>query len=150
MDTLERKSRKIIALVVAALVAVVGFVVVNQLKADNRTGDDSVEAASQESSGQDAEKEPAPVPVEVAEARRGSVAAYIAAGANLVAENDVRVLAETEGRVTRVTVDEGQYVERGQILAELDRAEAELAAGKARTRAANAERAFDRAEAMRG
>jgi membrane fusion protein (multidrug efflux system) len=140
----------------------VGFVVVTQLKADAPADDaEASEQADEKGEGGEEERkakgdgeegeddEPAPVPVEVAEAGRGSVAAWIAATANIVAENDVRVLAETEGRITRIAVEEGQRVAKGQVLAELDRGEMEIVADKARARAESAERALERTRAMR-
>lgn len=102
-----------------------------------------------------AEEKPAPtatedgakaaIPVRVATAERGEIASYISATANLVAEDDVRVLAEAEGRVTRLEVEEGDRVAAKAVLAVLDRDAAEIALRKARLRAANAGMAFERA-----
>lgn len=86
------------------------------------------------------------VPVEVVEAVEGTVAAYISATANLVAENDVAVLSEVEGRVTSLLVDEGDRVNRGQVLARLDPSDEEIALKKAQLRHANAELAYERGE----
>lgn len=88
----------------------------------------------------------APVPVEVVAARQGDIAAYVSATANLVAENDVAVLAEIEGRVTALNIDEGNSVRRGQVLARLDSSDQEIAHKKAELRHANAKLVFDRGE----
>ncbi|MEJ2448066.1 MAG: biotin/lipoyl-binding protein, partial [Anaerolineales bacterium] len=90
--------------------------------------------------------EKAPIPVKVAEARRGDIAAYISATANLVAEADVRVLAEAEGLITKLEVEEGRRVAAGEVLAVLDHSAAEIALNKARLKASNAAMAFTRAE----
>ncbi len=85
------------------------------------------------------------IPVEVAEISSGAVASYITATANLVPEDQVRVLAETEGRVAALLVEEGDQVSRGEALASLDRDEAEIALAKARLRATNSRLAWERA-----
>lgn len=82
--------------------------------------------------------EKAPIPVELATVGTASVASYIAATANLVAEGEVKVLAEIEGRVTRVAAAEGEWVAKGQLLTVLDRGDAEIALEKARVREQNA------------
>jgi membrane fusion protein (multidrug efflux system) len=83
-------------------------------------------------------EEKAPIPVEVATVGFGEVASYISATANLVAEGEVDVLAEAEGRVSRVLATEGEWVSKGQLLSVLDRGDAEIRLEKARVRSANA------------
>lgn len=85
------------------------------------------------------------IPVGVAEVSSGPIASYITASANLIPEDQVRVLAETEGRVAALLVEEGDHVSRGQTLASLDREEAEIALAKARLRATNSRLAWERA-----
>lgn len=86
------------------------------------------------------------VPVSVTPVERGTVSAYLSATANLVAENQVDVLAETEGRVERLLVDEGRFVQKGRILAELANEDAEIALAKAKVKQTNARLAFERGE----
>lgn len=92
----------------------------------------------------DGEEADEPVPVELATVETGEVSSYITATTNLVAEGEVMVLAEVEGRVERVTVDEGASVSKGQILANLNRKDAEIALEKARVKEANAETVYQR------
>lgn len=152
MDKQERGSRKLIAVVMLALVAAVGFLVVTQSKADGNEAPAAEEKAdaTQAEKGDDEEKETAPIPIEVTAAERGTIAAYLSASANLVAENHVKVLAESEGRVAEIRVEEGQQVAKGQVLVALQRDDAEIALDKAKARAANAELAWQRAQAMHG
>jgi RND family efflux transporter MFP subunit len=96
------------------------------------------------------EKKKAPVPVNVAAASRGPVSAYIASTANLVPENEVKVLAEVEGRVAALLVEEGTAVEAGQVLATLVRDDAEIALRKAELKEANAGMAHERARRIVG
>jgi len=91
------------------------------------------------------EKEKAPVPVSVAAIATGPVSAYISSTANLVAEADVKVLAEAEGRVAQVLVEEGNRVGKGQVLAQLVKDDAEIALTKAQVRLENSKLNYDRA-----
>jgi RND family efflux transporter MFP subunit len=60
------------------------------------------------------------------------------------------VLAEAEGRVEDLRVEEGDRVRRGQILAQLVRQDAEIAVRKAEARAESARTAHERAVRMVG
>ena len=66
----------------------------------------------------------APVPVSVASLATGPVSSYITSTANLVTENEVKVLAESEGRLAELLVEEGERVDKGQALASLAREDA--------------------------
>jgi membrane fusion protein, multidrug efflux system len=97
-------------------------------------------ASGEETSAEEKQEaeEKAPIPVEVATVGIGQVASYISATANLLAEGEVDVLAEAEGRVSRVLASEGEWVAKGQLLSVLDRGDAEIRLEKARVRSANA------------
>lgn len=107
-------------------------------------GSDNQQQAKAEEESQDSKEKP-PVPVEVAEIERGAISSYITASANLVPEDDVKVLSEAEGRIAKLRVEEGDHVNAGEELALLIRDEAEIALNKARLKASNAEMAFTRA-----
>ena len=92
------------------------------------------------------EKEKTPVPVSVAAIATGPVSAYITSTANLVAESEVKVLAEAEGRVADVLVEEGNRVGKGQVLAQLAKDDAEIALKKAEVRLENSRLNYDRAQ----
>lgn len=92
------------------------------------------------------EKEKAPVPVNVAAIASAPISSYISATANVVAENEVRIVAEAEGRIERLLVEEGDYVGQGATLATLVRGDAQMLREKARVRASNARIAFNRAK----
>jgi membrane fusion protein (multidrug efflux system) len=95
-------------------------------------------------------KEKTPTPVSVAPIAAGPVSSYITSTANLVAEDEVKVLAEAEGRVEEQFVEEGDRVRRGQVLAQLVRQDAEIAVRKAASRAGSARLAYERAVKMVG
>lgn len=97
--------------------------------------------------GKDGEKKEEPaVPVSVIAAETGTIAAYLEASANLVAEQEVQVLAEAEGRVAQLGVEEGTSVRKGQTLAQLVRDDAQIAVQKAELRAGSAKAAYERGE----
>lgn len=75
----------------------------------------------------DDEDEPAIViPVEVGEVATGNIAAYFTGTATLEAEEEAVVISKAGGIVQRIFVEEGQYVRRGQVLAQLDSEQATL------------------------
>ncbi len=92
--------------------------------------------------------EKAPIPVEALPAARGAISSYISATANLVAEDQVTVVSEVEGRVASLTVEEGDAVSRGQVLAALDRQDEQVAVQKAEARFTNAAAAWERGEEL--
>lgn len=89
-------------------------------------------------------KEKEPPTVAVAKAETGPISAYITATANLVAEQEVQILAEAEGKVVELLVEEGRAVHKGQKLLEIDREASAIAVEKAdlglRNASANLER----------
>lgn len=105
------------------------------------TNEDAVQADG--TTGENGEEETA-VPVEVWTLGRGEISSYIGATANLIAEEDVTVVSETEGRVTVLNVEEGDRVGAGQVLAVLDSEEEQIAVRTADARRANASRKLER------
>jgi membrane fusion protein (multidrug efflux system) len=89
--------------------------------------------------------EAAAVPVEVAAVARRSVAAYIETNGALEAENDVRIVAQTDGPIVELRTEEGRTVRRGQLLARIDPKEAQAQVQIAEVALREAERAFERA-----
>ncbi|MGD8439285.1 MAG: efflux RND transporter periplasmic adaptor subunit [Holophagae bacterium] len=153
MTEKTRKRFRIISLI-ALLVIVTGAVI--WVSAQTSDGAAKSNAAETNDSDQPAESTAddaaegeddgeLPVPVEVAEVATGDISSYITATANLVAEDQVKVLAEAEGRVVRLDVEEGDRVLRGQVLAVLDQDEAKIAKSKVELKASNAKAALDRA-----
>ena len=86
------------------------------------------------------------VPVQVEVPLRGTVSSALSASSTLEVEQQADVLAKTDGLVTRLLVDEGSNVARGQVLAELEDADKRIALQQARLRADAAKREFDRAQ----
>ncbi len=134
------------AIVVALLIAVTSAIIVtNKRKASAAAGTAGVagSAAAKDKDGKE-DKEKAPIPVSTASVATRSVSSYITATANLVAEQEVKVVAETEGRIAQLLVDEGQFVRKGQPLVTLVRDDAQIALVKARVQANNARAGYRR------
>lgn len=140
------------ALVVAVALAGAGIAYKHRQDAGaaaaGTTPEETVSLTSNNSGADDSgkTKEKAPIPVSVTAVASGSISSYISSTANLVAENDVKILAETEGRVSDLMVEEGNRIGRGQVLATIDKSDEEMFLKKAEVRAANAQLAYDRAK----
>lgn len=164
MKTNRNRKLRLLSLVVGAFIVVAGLLVVMNLVATQADGastedqasdstavDENAEAqadgeeqAEGEGEGEDKD-EKAPVPVEVAAIQPGSVSAYISSTANLVAEFEVKVLAEVEGRVLTLHAEEGDRVRKGQILATLVPDDERINVTKAQLKQSNAGLAYERA-----
>jgi len=66
---------------------------------------------------EDADK---PIPVEVVNVLRQDVPAFFTGTATLEAENSAQILAQTAGQVLHLHVEEGDWVEKGDLLLEID------------------------------
>ncbi len=66
------------------------------------------------------EEEVPAVPVEAAVATRGNISAFFTGTASLEAEAEANVATKASGVVTKIFVEEGNYVREGQALAKLD------------------------------
>jgi membrane fusion protein (multidrug efflux system) len=97
---------------------------------------------------EEAEKEPPPVPVELAGVVRRDLSDRFSTTATLEAEKEAQVVAKTAGQVMRLLVEEGDQVTAGQELLRLDDREARVRLEQAGVKAANARREFERMEAM--
>ncbi len=95
------------------------------------------------------DEEPAPIPVEAAEIETGHISSYISATANLVPESEVRILAEWEGRLDKLNVEEGDRIVKGQVLAALARQDGEIALNKAKIKSSTSRLAYERAERLK-
>lgn len=142
-----RRTRLIRAGIAAAVVLVLGGV---GFKARTQLGLTKAEASSSPPpAGKDKdkkEKEPAVVSAETVAV--GPISAFTTATANLVAEDEVKILAETEGKVVRLLVEEGDFVAKGGTLCLIDPADATLAVRKAELGVPFAQLTLDRSEQM--
>ncbi|MGH9464628.1 MAG: efflux RND transporter periplasmic adaptor subunit [Thermoanaerobaculia bacterium] len=124
------------------IVAGAGFAVFHLAARDANGAPTAADDGGEDGEGEDK----APIPVEVAAAERGAISAYLSATANLVAEDQVTVVSEVEGRVTSLAVEEGDSVGHGAVLAVLDREDEQMAVAKAEARFENARAVWERGE----
>jgi membrane fusion protein (multidrug efflux system) len=153
MTKKNRTRFRIISLVAVLAIATGTVLWVSAQSTEDTSESEVAEQTSTEAVEQEAENEAETeedeeiaVPVEVAEVTTGAIASYISATANLVAEDQVKVLSEAEGRVDRLLVEEGDLVKNGQVLAVLVQDEAKIALSKVELRASNAKAALERAK----
>ncbi|MDX1638070.1 MAG: efflux RND transporter periplasmic adaptor subunit [Balneolaceae bacterium] len=62
----------------------------------------------------------AAIPVEISEATRGTISAYYSTTATLEAEEEAMAVAKVRGIVEEIKVEEGDFVEKNQVLAKLE------------------------------
>ena len=75
----------------------------------------------------------AAIPVETSVASRGTISAYYSTTATLEAEEEAQVVAKVRGTVKELNVEEGDYVETGQVLTRLEDEQLEIEAQRARS-----------------
>ena len=157
MTQKSRRRFRIISLIAVLAIATGTVLWVSAQTTEDTSESEAAEQTSTEAAEQEAENETEngaeaeedeeiAVPVEVAEVTTGAITSYISATANLVAEDQVKVLSEAEGRIERLLVEEGDMVSRGQVLAVLVQDEAKIALSKVELKATNAKAALDRAK----
>jgi membrane fusion protein, multidrug efflux system len=88
------------------------------------------------------------VPVEVAALGRGEIEAVLRLSSNLEAEREVQVFAEAPRRVTRLLVEEGYPVEKGQLLLQLQDEEQTSAVSKAEIAVEESRQNFSRTKEL--
>jgi membrane fusion protein (multidrug efflux system) len=140
----RRRPRLLWVVTALAVVVLAGFSLIYAWGSNKSSG----KAAAKADAAQEAEAKKAPIPVSVAAVETGAVSSYLTSTANLVPDNEVKVLAEAEGQVGRLTVDEGQYVSKGQVMASLIHEDSEIAAAKARLKVENTRLVHDRGARM--
>ncbi len=87
---------------------------------------------------------PPPAPVELSVVHRGSISTWLQTTTTLEAQNSAVLVARGQGEVVQVLVEEGQWVERGAVLARLDDTNARLASERADLAAQAAKRDAER------
>lgn len=84
------------------------------------------------------------VPVETAQAHTGSISASYSGTATLEARREAEVVARVGGVVKNLAVEEGDHVEAGEVLAQLDDAELRLQVEQARASLGKLKQDFQR------
>lgn len=101
-----------------------------------------------EDAGAAQEPEERPTPVLIATVERGAIQGQIRAASTIEAELQVTVHAESTGRVTSLSLEEGDKIEAGQVLARIRRDAQSLGVERAETNLVDAERELTRVESL--
>jgi len=112
---------------------------------------DGVETAELSDGDQDVESdEPKvmPTPVELALVEGRGIAAYYRAASVIEANRMVELVAKTTGRVRTINVEEGDWVEEGQILAEMENDRERIQLRKAELTVSDRARQVERGRSM--
>ncbi|MGA7615902.1 MAG: efflux RND transporter periplasmic adaptor subunit [Thermoanaerobaculia bacterium] len=153
MNSPLMRPRILVPTAVVALIAIIAVAAAFWMKGSGGKQSDpnntsAAAAAATGKNGSTNGKEKEAVPVKVAGVAVAPVSSYLSATANLIADQEVKVIAEADGRVSDLLVDEGAMVRRGQPLVRLAKDDAEIAYTKARVQANNARVTFQRASEM--
>jgi len=111
-------------------------------------GAGSAEGAEREGKKKKGEKEEVPVPVELARAEPRAISAYYRASSVVEADRQVELVAKISGRVARVNAEEGDWVRRGQVLAELENERERIQLKQAELKEADQVRELDRRRSL--
>ena len=87
---------------------------------------------------------PSASPVELSVVDRGRISTWLQTTTTLEAENSAALVARGQGEVVAVLAEEGQWVEKGAVLARLDETSAKLAVDRADLDAQSARRVAER------
>ncbi|APF20679.1 efflux transporter, RND family, MFP subunit [Caldithrix abyssi DSM 13497] len=117
----------------------------DRINAQNQRNDSSARAGVNMN---DPAKNVERVPVEVMPVLRGDIAKYLLISSNLETEVMADVYSRIQGIVEKIYKEEGQYVEKGEVMLELEAREYELSEQKARVEYEQQKRNFDRLKAM--
>lgn len=135
----RRRRRLILIIGGAALAAAAVAVVVVARNADGKV----------EPGKKKGESLAARAPVEVTVAGRGDLSTWLEASGTLEARNSATLVSERAGRLVSLRAEEGDRVAAGDLLAQLDDAEAQLALQRAEVEFETARRDAERGRQMR-
>ncbi|MDO6717852.1 efflux RND transporter periplasmic adaptor subunit [Psychrosphaera sp. 1_MG-2023] len=102
------------------------------------------EATASMDKEEEEKKEIVKVPVEATKITRGQIANYYAANAILESINEADVIAKVQGLIEQVLVEEGDYVEQGQVLATIDATRYQLVLDQRRAELKQVKSEYDR------
>ncbi len=119
-----------------------------QGKAGSVADGDADHQGSRAKNGKDEENEVMPVPVELALAQAHGISAYYRAASVIEADRMVDLTCRTTGRVQAIKVEEGDWVKRNTVLAELENDREKIQLRKAELTMADKKRILDRNREM--
>ena len=160
MQMRKRNKRLIwvLSLVAVAVIAAAGFWLIGKQPFGSDTakaGDaDSVQVAVADDDqdaardGKDGEPEEVPVPVELGRVQRRPIAAFYRAASVIEANRLVDLVTKVQGRVQSIYTEEGDWVDTGEIMAELENSREKIQLRQSELKLAEQERLLERNRAM--
>jgi membrane fusion protein (multidrug efflux system) len=121
--------------------------------ADSSVAGDSTKVAEKASpkgkkKGKNEKKEEPPVPVEVAIAGPRDIPATFVATGSLEAKRQVKLIAKSGGQITKLAVEEGDFVKQGAVLLEVEHREEQLKLEQNKVREETAQRELERTQGL--
>ena len=98
--------------------------------------------------GKNEKKEEPPVPVEVALAGPRDIPATFVATGSLEAKRQVKLIAKSGGQITKLAVEEGDFVKQGAVMLEIEHREEELKLEQNKVRSETAQRELERTQGL--
>ncbi len=105
-------------------------------------------ASDDEDKDSDGKPDEKPIPVELTRVEGRGISSYYRAASVIEADRLVELVSRTRGRVHLVNVEEGDWVEEGQVLAELENDRERIQLRKAELTLADKKRQLDRSREM--
>jgi RND family efflux transporter MFP subunit len=139
-DRIAQRRRVWVRPLVIALVVLAGAAVALTVRRAGGSSAPKTKTAAKEAAP--------PAPVELSQVRRGPIATYVQSTATLEPRNSAVLVARRQGQVVSLLVEEGGWVERGQLLARLDDRETQLALNRSELAADLARRELERARQL--
>ena len=116
---------------------------------DVAAADTTGAVASEDKNDDDDEKpEEKPIPVELSRVEGRGISSYYRAASVIEADRLVELVSRTRGRVHQVNVEEGDWVEKGQILGELENDRERIQLRQAELTLSDKKRQLDRSREM--
>jgi RND family efflux transporter MFP subunit len=106
------------------------------------------EATASVDKEQQTEKEVVKVPVEAFSVSRGPISSYYSANAVLESVEEADVIAKVQGLIEKVHVEEGDFVNKGQLLAEIDSTRYQLTLAQRKAELKQVKSEYDRLTQM--
>ncbi|NBC26953.1 MAG: efflux RND transporter periplasmic adaptor subunit [Bacteroidetes bacterium] len=88
------------------------------------------------------------IPVQVSQVSRGDISAYYSNTATLEAEQEATVVSKVRGIIEEITVEEGDVVQEGNILAKIDDEQYRIEANRAKATLSRLENEFQRSKEL--
>lgn len=118
----NKNAKKRVSLIIALIVVIAGGYAYWQLNAAKTASPENkgAQAANSQSRGTSRSRRPPLPPVQVATSTQENVPQFLSALGTVKATNSVTVTSRVEGQLMALHFTEGQYVQKGDLLAEID------------------------------